>query len=344
MMERKTLIVVGAGASCEYGLPSGAELTKVLSNHIDFSVDDFGKLTGGDRMIRLAIEADDARADLLEATRIVRKALPLATSIDNLIHVHRANSRVALVAKMAIARAISTAEKNSSLYAEDDAFLLKKEKGWLTPFFQLMAEGSDFCELKIRLKNLSLVVFNYDRCIEHFLLHAVCRYFNVSSADASDTLQSLEIIHPYGEIAPIPWQDHANGVRFGDELNTDQLRRSVDSLRTFTEGMRDSSRIREALMRVTSEADIKVFIGFAFHDLNMRILYPHDRDVSKPMRRVIATAFEQSDSNTQDLIKQLSRFEKISPHKLVVDQKLTATRLFQDHWRALSLSQYASTD
>ena len=56
--ERTNVIVVGAGASKEFNLPTGAELTLIIQKDLDFKVDRFGSMiTGrGDWELRRAIE------------------------------------------------------------------------------------------------------------------------------------------------------------------------------------------------------------------------------------------------------------------------------------------------
>lgn len=332
-------MVVGAGASHEYGLPTGLVLKDRISSHLDFSVDDWRKLTGGNPAIRTIIQSDSRPSELLKAAEVIRRALPLAISIDNLIHTHRASADITRLAKLAISQSILESEKGSLLYSEDDHFLLGKTKGWLHPFFQILSEGCDFSELPERLRRISLIVFNYDRCVEHYLVHAIARYYIVSIEDAAAAISNLEIIHPYGTVAPLPWQDERKGIAFGASMNPDQIALSETRIRTFTEGTEDDTTTVGRIRRCVAEAEIKVFIGFAFHNLNLDVLYARERSRQTGHScSVFATAWGISDSDIAVLKKQLFNRESSDIRGWQVHNSLKASELFSHHWRSLSLS------
>jgi hypothetical protein len=58
-------------------------------------------------------------------------------------------------------------------------------------------------------------VFNYDRCIEQYLFHALQDYYGVSPHEASAMMASLKIFRPYGKIGDLPWQSQEGAVPFG---------------------------------------------------------------------------------------------------------------------------------
>ena len=65
--------------------------------------------------------------------------------------------------------------------------------------------------------NVSFIVFNYDRCIEHFLLFVLQNAYGISDREAGKILvEKLRIIHPYGVVGDICQEarssaDTANG-------------------------------------------------------------------------------------------------------------------------------------
>jgi NAD-dependent SIR2 family protein deacetylase len=57
MFERRTVFVVGAGASCELGFPSGGDLKNQIGAKVDIRFHDNMNLSRGDKNIVGAIKA-----------------------------------------------------------------------------------------------------------------------------------------------------------------------------------------------------------------------------------------------------------------------------------------------
>ena len=66
------------------------------------------------------------------------------------------------------------AEKNSLLYFEkirNDSSINfgALDNTWYIVFFQILTENCGINDLKNRFQSITLIIFNYDRCIEHFI-------------------------------------------------------------------------------------------------------------------------------------------------------------------------------
>jgi hypothetical protein len=56
--------------------------------------------------------------------------------------------------------------------------------------------------------SVSFIVFNYDRCLEQFLFHALQKLYGLESQEAFAMLTDLRIIHPYGaDPPPLKWSE-----------------------------------------------------------------------------------------------------------------------------------------
>jgi hypothetical protein len=62
---------------------------------------------------------------------------------------------------------------------------------------------------------LTLISFNYDRCLEHFLFNALQRLYDVDAKKAADICNNAQIFHPYGAVGALPYQNKNNSVCFG---------------------------------------------------------------------------------------------------------------------------------
>ncbi len=126
MSNKKTVYVIGAGASAEVNLPTGAGLKEKISELLNFSLNNFQDLIDGDRHIYNALMTnigDEMRAvyampEYILAANHIREALPQAISIDNFMDTQSGNRYIELVGKLAIARSILMAERNSALYID----------------------------------------------------------------------------------------------------------------------------------------------------------------------------------------------------------------------------------
>ncbi|MEZ5944051.1 MAG: hypothetical protein R3C18_21885, partial [Planctomycetaceae bacterium] len=217
---------------------------------------------------------------LIDTGLRIAEAMPQAISIDNFIDSHRDNRLIALCGKIAIAHCITEAERASKLFGSKSSGPDRRinfpalEQTWFTKLFQLLTENCQSNELPKRLARVAIVCFNYDRCIEHFLFHGFQKYYGLDSTTAAELLQSLEIHHPYGTIGALPWQDVSEGLEFGQYLNQDSLVSSANRLRTFTEGTDPNSSAIARIQEVLKHAERLMFLGFAYHRLNMQVLFP----------------------------------------------------------------------
>ena len=90
------------------------------------------------------------------------------------------------------------------------------EDSWFGRFVKLLTENCRLGDLEQRLQSVALIVFNYDRCIEHYLQFAIANYYAIEPREAA-ALLSLEIYYPYGTDGrlSVPGQPTADAVDFG---------------------------------------------------------------------------------------------------------------------------------
>ncbi len=256
MFPKKTVIVVGAGASTEAGFPSSTELKRQIAALLDIRFGDFDHPINGDLEIIRAldkIQQTDPNASDIDPyiqTRLdIRDALPQAMSIDSFIDAHRGDKKIECCGKLAIVRSILRAEKRSRLYINPDNSFNKLnfrsiEDTWFNAFWQLLCEGCQAEELQERLSSIVLMIFNYDRCIEHFLYHSIRNYYGLSDDRAAYLVSVIKIFHPYGTVGTLPWSLHQHQVwplhqhpvPFRDEPAALDLVRLAGQIKTFTEG------------------------------------------------------------------------------------------------------------
>lgn len=349
-MDNKTVFVIGAGASQEAKLPTGVELKKKIIKLLDIRFDTFNQKSGDyliTEALKIHAKSDGGRGDInpyIHEAWHICDALPQAISIDNFIDSQRENEKIALCGKLAIVRSILEAEKKSLLYFEK----FSKEPGikfssiegtWYTQFFQLLTENCGVGELEIRLQSISLIIFNYDRCVEHFLFYALQNYYRIPQETAADLVSQIQIYHPYGSVGCLPWAGSDDVMDFGIEPRPEQLLSLTNKIKTFAEGTDpDSSDILEIKSHICNLNRL-VFIGFAFHKLNMQLIRPHDCDNAfLNMSKCYATTLGISDSDKNVVREQINDlYSSSADNKIDVNMAdLTCNAFFSEFWRSLA--------
>lgn len=345
-MTIETVFVIGAGASKEVDLPTGYELKGIISKLLDIRFDH--KQISGDYVItdslrELVKDPSGKRGDInpyLHEAWHIRDALPLAISIDNFIDTQRKNEKIALCGKLAIARSILEAEKKSKLFY--DPYEKKPgitfgnlEETWYLAFFQLITENCDVTELTARFKSIKLVIFNYDRCIEHFLCEALQKYYKINKSESADILNSLTIHHPYGSVGQLSWNgNNSESTDFGTEPDSKQLLKIANKIKTFTEGTDPHESDIVLLKENIFNAKRLVFLGFAFHKLNMELLTPDPNVPPKDSPRCYASTFGISESDKKIINGQITRLYQSNIKTEMAS--LRCKDFFAEFWRGLS--------
>lgn len=105
--------------------------------------------------------------------------------------------------------------------------------------------------------------------------HSIQIAYGKSSAEVAEILKSLRIIHPYGSVGPLPWENADQTINFGNEDVSRRLLQISKGIRTFAEQQQDFSSIYLLRQEIEAAAAL-VFLGFAFHDINIELLSPEN--------------------------------------------------------------------
>jgi hypothetical protein len=203
-----------------------------------------------------------------------------------------------------------------------------------------LTENCQKNELTERFKSLTLIVFNYDRCIEHFIYHALQEYYNISADESAELVKNINIYHPYGKVGNLPWENSDRKIAFGAEPNHQQLLELSQKIKTFTEGTDPAESEIIAIRNHMSLANKVVFLGFAFHKLNMALITPTSFDHTNSTLKCFATAYGVSDSDKaviEGQIKGLYQSNASYQNEIKVNMaNLTCGKFFADYSRSLS--------
>jgi hypothetical protein len=348
VFNNRTLIVVGAGASSECNLPTGLDLRTQIARLLDIRFPNGFEMKSGDALIcnalRLHVQKQGSRDinPYLHAGWRIRDAMPQAISIDNFIDSHQGDKKLELCGKLGIVRSILEAERRSSLHVDmrsDRRHPNYSNLGetWYAAFMQLLTQNCRIEQLPERLSKITFVVFNYDRCVEHFLFHGIQNYYGINDSAAAEALRSLSIFHPYGSVGHLPWQRTASAVEFGGTPSTGQLLELAGGIKTFTEGTDPTASDIKAIRQHFQEATVLLFLGFAFHRTNLALLKPDAPHSSPNDVRYFGTAAGMSNSDCEVVREDLVALASARPERIVLRNDLKCGPFFREYWRSLSL-------
>jgi SIR2-like domain len=328
---KKTVFIVGAGASTDFGLPIGSKLVDDIRARLEEELNAGGRRAG-------SILPLDINSDVRAAVEDLCGGLVSARSIDRLLDSRKDRPLVLTLGKRAIATLIGEAECSSTLAQRPDnefdigesieweriqAALLKSTESWLAHLFGLLCEGVPPADSEKVFEDCSFITFNYDRCIEQYLRMAFQQVMNRSAADAMELTNKIPIVHVYGSLGPL--QDNTgNGILFGPmDHNVDE---SAGSIRTFTEGVQNET--RDKARNLIKQAEHVVFLGFAFDPLNIEALFDQPLTIAQ---RISGTGYGLQPSD-------FTRIEShAAPHhgslKKHLGQWKCSTLIAKDHFR-----------
>lgn len=337
MFRERTVFVVGAGASRELGLPLGSELLqKIQQNLIDIV----------ERKISDALDYDIIHdlypygSPTLEQVGIrFANGLSQAASIDNYLYSHAHDAELVAFGKRLICKQLLRAEAESCLAIHDGDFAdrTKVSASWLSRMFQILVSKINNDNLQNIFDNVTFISFNYDRCIRQYLVKSIVEYFNIDETSAHNLVMRLKIIHPYGSLGPLPWEQKGRSsgtisfggtpadVRSGTPFAT--IHDIAKSIYTFDESMENIGGIRDAIRQALFTSEKIVFLGFAFHEQNMDLLTGSGKNGAS--LKVYGSAYGISIPTQKEITRRLkSIFPTLADISLSSDK---AAQLFEQY-------------
>jgi hypothetical protein len=210
------------------------------------------------------------------------------------------------IGKAAIVWEILQAEQSSKLFNAQNPDMIpeiKYDDTWLSYFLSMLVSSLKREQATNLLRNVTIINFNYDRTIEHFLFNRLQTNLGLDREEAGQALGALtaNMIRPYGSVGPLPWQQDQGAVPYGFFLSRDHERLFAlsENIRTYTE-QNVSGSLRSGIGTALQNARLVAFLGFGFHQQNMALLQATGSH--EPWRRVIGTV-QGVDSENWELMK-----------------------------------------
>jgi len=267
MINRRTVLVLGAGASAPYGFPTGRKLLLEASTLLAS-----GHPPTLDLLSKIGIHANTP-GDF---------ALLLKQSMQPSIDAFVENRPTYIdVGKAAIALSLIPHENQHAI----------EERGLDKEWYEFLFTQVGPTVSDIEDSHLTVLTFNYDRSLEYFWYHAIVRSFGLDTARTAALYGMMPIIHLHGHLG-LPHFKDADSRPYSPALDLKSLRIAVTSILIPGAENIDNTPFTLA-SKAIAEADVLCFLGFAFHFQNVKRLGL----VSKGDRAIYASAFHLSEND-----------------------------------------------
>jgi len=256
MIGRRTVLVLGAGASKPYGFPIGVQLVDQICREI---LDSTPLITRLENLLeKLAGPSGDA-ARFAAAMRGAR-----TYSIDAFLETNR---RFRDIGKAAIADVLLRAEDPKKLDAAAENL------DWYRYLINTLVRRNTDHFLS-QAKRLTIVTFNFDRSFERALFSALRHSFGLDAGAARQFATELRIHHVHGSLGQPDWlyPDDPNGNPYGvsDDTLVQAVGKAINSIKVIDDEIPDA--VLEAVQACLTQAEVVCFIGFGFDERNLERL------------------------------------------------------------------------
>jgi len=261
MIKIPTVLVLGAGASQPFDFPTG----QGLKDHI---VEKLHLPRFRQRLIDLDFDKSiihDFRDSLRESGR---------PSVDAFLEYR---DDFLGIGKASIAVALLPFERTTTLFGD---WINKrrdpdKPGNWYEHLFGVLCDGIPFDVIDDN--KLSIITFNYDRSLEHFLFMSLKKSYGITDKMCAEKLAKIPIIHVHGSLGSLPWQSNITGsippVPYDSNMLKEHVKSAAHNIKIIRENIVDTVEFTKARKKI-QEAQQLLFLGFGFHPTNIKRLLP----------------------------------------------------------------------
>ncbi len=318
MIEKPTVLVLGAGASYDYGFPTGRGLlVNACADILNRSYDGTGRpvSTPDTPLQRSLIECGFSWDEIVSFVNKLRDSNQ--PSVDEFV----ANQPDYVeIGKALIASVILSSERGGSLKRTRDM-------RWFEYLFQRMTNAMDFVPTDFVHNDLSVVTFNYDRSFEMLLWRSLTNSYPMSNSEHIGLFNSIPIVHVYGSLGDLPFQSE-DGISYGSQPNATTVRQCMNNIQIIERRRRFSSSTTSAdvpkHVEIFRNADKICFLGFGYNPTNMNLLRIHPiwRVFVSRQNTMYGTAFGREDFEIREAKQHIMEgIEEAGEGRLIIEKK-----------------------
>jgi len=278
VITKPTVLVLGAGASYPYGFPTAKQLRNDICEA--FSSRDTPA-------VRLLGDNAAPAKKFLEFREAFWKSG--TSSVDAFLE---GRPEFLDIGKLAIAYCLIPYENEKNLYDPPEPgrhwYLYLSER--LNPSFD-----------EFENNKLSIITFNYDRSLEHYLFTSLLNWHGISVDDCIEKFKNVPIIHVYGQLGRIPYprRDCRQYLPFGEDER--KVHGAVVGASQGITLLHEKESELQEVHNLLTAAERVCFLGFGYNPLNLARLQLKGDTVIE--REVFGTArhFEKGEFGQTEL-------------------------------------------
>ncbi len=292
MIKKRTVFILGAGASCPYGFPTASGLR-------DDIIGRFRK-DYGNHVVSLRDKDWVHRGypDMSIATTFLN-AFDTPNTTESIDLFLSRQPRFKTIGKLAILLSILRREGESRFGNR----MREPRLDWYSHLYGEMTRELIGKEgyAEFGRNRVTFVTFNYDRSLEDFLFRSLSSFEGATAPTIKEQIDQIGISHVYGKVSPLPWQDGDSStvLEYGadDSKSFGRLPSMVQNLYAVHEE-RTNPELEKARTAI-SEAERIFFLGFGYAKENLEVLgLPR---VLKPQHLIYGTALNRIPREVKDI-------------------------------------------
>lgn len=283
----KKLIILGAGASVDFGFPSGSELMEIIHSlwncpdeeHVRFYLHSLDANKKNKTIYPYDSSREFANKKIISLSH--RLYYSSAGSIDDFLS--QCSDPVDVdFGKLTILNQFLIRE-NAAISSTQGEHLFRWQGNWLREFFgrEFRKENPEKLETYLNENKINFVIFNYERSVEHFLFTAIQNYYDLDAERVKLILRNVSFFHVYGQIAQLEWQEteaiKGCKLEYGENLYSnpkdfETFYECMPNIKIVNEDRGNANSIIEKISLLVKEADRVYIVGFGFLDSNYNLL------------------------------------------------------------------------
>jgi len=278
MITKKTVLVLGAGASMPFGFPSGQGLVDKISHTIvkwfDYreskNIRGIGNKEKFGYFIKKLQKADPPSIDIfLEAHPDLQPVGKAAIAMALLPLEHTGNLKEKFGRRRVMKKSSRKEEREKAEILSD---IFSADNWYQYLFYSKLWDSFETFD-----KNeLSVITFNYDRSFEQSMFTSLTAMApeNTHKEKIIEKVKAIKIIHPHGKLGPLEWEPHGHQEEIPYDSDLDELLigRASRNIKIISDATARED-FREAHEELESSKRI-YFLGFGFDETNVRRLLP----------------------------------------------------------------------
>ena len=318
MITQETIFILGAGASSPYGYPTAKQLRT-------FIIKEFRQKYSTYLQERKNIGTIESMNEANKFSYLIESFNQSATnSID--LFLSRNKESYYEQGKFILAWCILYFESLSK-FNED---IKEPDTDWYKWFYNDITKeiirSNDLEHL--RENKLNVITFNYDRSFEEFLSQSLIFSFAGDRKDVTNSLGWIKVIHTYGKILELQWENPEKGEKYQTNKILDLTEKAKDNIQIIYEERKTQV---EEIQSIISTAQRIFFLGFSYAKENLEAIGLIN--LINKQQYIYGTALGFNDKEVLDIKNLLRRMNPaLYDHHIKLDNELDCVGLLREYF------------